>query len=209
MGGITRRFAYAVPLGVALIAGTLFTAVPNASAAPADGALAFHECFRASDAACTPTISGGDLTYPLKAAVSPDGKSVYVSFDPPTATGLGFFSRDISTGALTQQANIAMGGVPFDAVVSPDNKFVFVTVMPNTVKVFDRDTSTGALTYSSCANPDGSSGCVASNGINAVGQLTISPDGHSLYVLADSVASFSIDATTGALTQIGCITNDG
>ena len=75
---------------------------------------------------------------------------------------------------------------------------------------FARDVKTGALTQlrgaAGCVRPGGGGGCASGVGLLGATSLAIAPDGRSLYVAgrdADAVASFSLDATGGALLQLG------
>ncbi len=87
------------------------------------------------------------------AAVSPDGKHVYVASYLDNAITV--FLRNATTGLLTRLYVVQDGG--FDPpwlqgasalLVSPDNNQLYVTVRgKNTLTVFHRDTSTGGLTW--------------------------------------------------------------
>src|SRR5439155_25818790 len=91
---------------------------------------------------------------------------------------------------------------------------------------FERDTTTGALTYKGCitgrteTGPAGSGACTAipsansrgsNSGLDAPQALALSADGRSLYAAAerdDAVARFRRNTTTGALAYKGCVTGD-
>ena len=119
------------------------TGLPNA-AASGTGTLAGEVCFRASDPAnCTATIPGGSLTDPFLIAASPDGKSIYVA--DASANALASFSRNLTTGVLTQQSNVSALASTFDVVVSPNN-FVYVANTSNVISAFIGNASSGALT---------------------------------------------------------------
>lgn len=155
-------------------------------------------------------------------AVSPDGASVYVT---SSTGGVAVFDRSSLTGSLTQKAGTAgcvtetgSGGACQDGfaisgltdlVVSPDGESVYtVGSGADSVAVFDRSLSTGAITQKS-----GTDGCVSdtgSGGLCADGYLldlargiTTSPDGLHVYVAsATSDALVSFDrGSTGQLTQ--------
>lgn len=81
------------------------------------------------------------LTRPWDIAMAPDGRSVYVALD----NGLGGFSRDSASGALT----------PLDDMPKPSSTLFAVTVSPDGSRVYAgsgsagawyRDAGTGALT---------------------------------------------------------------
>ena len=116
--------------------------------------------------------TGRALAGPDIVAVSPDGKSVYVGAFKGSA--LGVFSRNTSTGALTQPTDttgciveIPTAGCatalalanPEGLTVSADGANVYVAAPGSSaVDAFTRNTSTGALTQAT----DGS-GCIVSS----------------------------------------------
>ena len=182
------------------------------------------------------------------AVVSPDGANVYVGSYPnnPATLGAGYaiFSRNASSGALTQLAGTAgclttdgassagagtctvarglltSSGDGHDMVFSSDGRWAYAAAddAPASLMIFQRNTSTGALTQLS-----GTTGCITTDGSSQVGPgtcqtdshlldasgLTLSSDDKFLYVTGTGGSSqievFSRDATTGALTQIECI----
>lgn len=110
----------------------------------------------------TATISTG--LYPVAAAVSPDGTSVYVANQGLTAV----------TGGVTH-----------------------ISTTTQTISEYARNTFTGSLI---------SLGAVTVNAESfyCPGDLTISPDGTSVYtVCADSIYEYSRNVSTGILTAIG------
>jgi DNA-binding beta-propeller fold protein YncE len=180
------------------------------------------------------------LNSPFDVAVAPDGKSAYAATGASNAVAV--FSRDAATGALTELAGTdgcvsedgtgdlcAVGhglGLPYSATVSPDNKSVYVASLNgDSVAIFSRDPSTGVLTQltgtAGCVSETGGDGCTDGRGLGGATQVTVSPDGTSAYVAADggtpavdgSVAVFSRDTSTGALTQLpgtaGCVSETG
>jgi 6-phosphogluconolactonase (cycloisomerase 2 family) len=160
-----------------------------------------------------------------------------------TAENFGYlasFSRDPSSGALKQLpgnagcsstdgtdgigGSCAMGsglGGARDVVVSPDGHYVYVAASGgtgggNSIAIFARDSSTGALTQAS-----GAAGCItdgstppcatATKEIRDLRSLAVSPDGKFLYAVAaegdgtnfnGAVTVYSIDPATGALTLL-------
>ena len=172
------------------------------------------------------------LDQPNSVAVSADGKNVY-------ATSLGtdsveIFSRDASTGALTQAsdgsgciANAATTGCTAGraldgadiVAVSPDGENVYVgAFFGNAVAVFDRDPSTGALTQPSdstgCIVNSATAGCTTGLALGSPEGLAVSRDGNNVYAAAaasNAVATLTRDPSTGALSQAsdgtGCITD--
>ena len=162
------------------------------------------------------TIDGLDFAW--AAAVSPDGKSVYVCSGVANISGGGSddnavatFSRAAATGELTwvevdfddQDGGSADGLFSCrDAVVSGDNKFVYTAgSSDHKIGRFSRNLTTGALTFGA-AVVDGSGGV---DGIRGVEDLALSPDGKHLYAAGradDAIAAFSRNAATGALTFV-------
>ncbi len=111
-------------------------------------------------------------------------------------------SCTVQTGLLNAVGNIT---------VSPDGKNAYaVGTTSNTVVVFDRNATSGALTIKS-----GSAGCFANTTLSPCTTITpsgalltptalsISPDGKNVYVVArgGSLITFDRDTSTGALTE--------
>ena len=170
-------------------------------------------------------------------AISPGGDNLYSAAANP-GNAVAVFSRDGTTGALTQLAGTAgcvsetgsggacADGVSLDAargvVVSSDGKNVYAgAVVSDSVAAFARSAATGALTQLSgqaaCISETGSGGtCTDGKGLDGVISLSISPLGDHLYAPStgtNAVAALARDATTGALTQLpgldGCISHAG
>lgn len=172
------------------------------------------------------------------AAVSKDGKSVYVASNGGDA--LTVFSRNITTGALTQlsgtQGCISETGAggcadgvgldgPFDVAISADGRSVYVaSVTSDSVAVFSRNTTTGALTQlpgtAGCLSGTGAAGC-ASALLTVPAGIAVSGDGKSVYVTSaegHAITAFARQTTTtggtlGALTPMtgaaGCVHETG
>ncbi len=155
--------------------------------------------------------------------VSPDGKWVYgVAAGGTTTNGLGVFSRDTQTGAITFVEQHLHGvdgnllGQDFNASGSPikniatsaDGKFLYVTAtVSNTVSVYSIDQITGRLTLVAVYR-DGVNGV---DGLLGASSLLLSPDGKHLYVSGQkehSIAVFSVNQTTGTLTYLNKLTNN-
>jgi 6-phosphogluconolactonase (cycloisomerase 2 family) len=122
-------------------------------------------------------ITHAQLDGPTKFTISSDGAHLYVGgFELNTLLA---FSRDAVTGALTYVSHYVDGtnGVdgiagPMDVVISTNGKHVYVaSYTDNTVSVFDRNTSTGDLTY--VDNQPG--------GLTLATALAITPDGAHVY----------------------------
>jgi len=161
--------------------------------------------------ACQP---GAGLENPLDVAASPDGANVYVAHD----LGVSTLSRDSSTGALTQPFAPAALRFANTLAVSPDGRNVYAAAALPRLALYDRSSS-GALTQKpgpgGCFSRDGSGGaCQPARGMDGVGDLTVSPDGASVYLAGiRSLLIFDRDPAIGALAQkagaAGCISSDG
>lgn len=195
---------------------------------PATGVLTYAGCIDDEDTGadtCTATSPG--LDQPRGLAVSPDGRSVYVTAQIDDSVAI--FNRDPATGALTpagciddlpgegpdtcSSSTAGMNGA-IGVEVSPDGNSVYVTTSGDDAVVrFNRDAG-GALTPVDCIDDEdsGADACAATSpGLNQAASFTISPDGKSVYVAAfgdDAVASFSRDTTSGALAPAGCIDDE-
>jgi 6-phosphogluconolactonase (cycloisomerase 2 family) len=132
-------------------------------------------------------------------AVSPDGHNLYATGKQEDA--LAVFDRDPATGLLdfVQVKRDGLAGVDglyfADTVaVSPDGSRVYVTGHgDNALAVFDRDASTGELTYVGLRQ-DNTAGV---HGLDGAAGVTVSPDGDHLYVAGewdDAVALFAVSA---------------
>jgi DNA-binding beta-propeller fold protein YncE len=163
-------------------------------------------------------------------ALSPNGRSVYVASSRSDAVAI--FRRDPSTGALRQPGGaagcVAAKGAdgcatasgldgPNSVAVSPDGRNVYVTSRAaNSLTVFRRDRSTGALTQlpgdAGCISGLPVPGCAGGRALLGPDVVALSPDGRNVYVgsfFGNAVAVFDRDPSGGALTQpadaTGCI----
>jgi DNA-binding beta-propeller fold protein YncE len=186
-----------------------------------------------SETGSGPCADGHGLSGASSVAVSPDGKSVYVT----SLSAVARLNRNTTTGAITQPAGSAGcvsedGSGPCadghalsdgaDSVeVSADGKSVYVASLPNNAVLrFNRNTATGAITQ-----PAGSAGCISEtaagpcadgHGLTGAVWVAVSPNGKSVYVASNTgnaVARLNRDTTTGAITQpaetAGCISETG
>ena len=140
-------------------------------------------------------------------AISPDGNYVYAASVDDNA--IPRFSRNSTTGALTYLGVIIDGSGPvqdlagvFGLTISPDGKHLYAAANDDdALTTFDRNVSTGQLSYVE-REKDGEAGV---DGLNGARSVAVSPDGKHVYVSAwydDSVATFSRNSTSGALTYV-------
>ncbi|MEK6271502.1 MAG: beta-propeller fold lactonase family protein [Actinomycetota bacterium] len=181
-----------------------------------------------------PCADGHGLSGASDVAVSPDGKSVYVSSDISDAVAR--FTRNTTTGAISQPAAAAgciseSGAGPCtdghglngasDVVVSPDGKSVYVvSYLSNAVARLNRNTTTGAISQpagtAGCVSQTGAGPCADGHALNNTTDVALSADGKGVYVssdTSDAVARFARNTTTGAINQpagaAGCISQTG
>lgn len=134
-------------------------------------------------------------------AVSPDGSHVYVTswFDDAVVT----FARNNTTGALIF-VEADLDSTWLDAarhvVVSPDGSHVYAcSYAGDSVVVFSRDMVTGRLTFIQHLTDN----TLQADGLNGAQQLSITPDGSTLYAASYSegaMAILSVNSETGRLT---------
>jgi DNA-binding beta-propeller fold protein YncE len=142
-------------------------------------------------------------------AVSPDGSSVYVTASSPS-NAVAVFSRNVGTGVLSQLAGtagcvsddgtsaacvdgIALQGASAVAVNSDGTNVFIVGRFSDSLSVFHRDASTGALTQATgtagCLSPT-ASGCTVIRALTSPNALAVS--GEDVYVTSNSgVALFT------------------
>ncbi|MDA0170252.1 beta-propeller fold lactonase family protein [Solirubrobacter taibaiensis] len=168
--------------------------------------------------------------------LSPDGKHAYVVAGGGAVSGsngVALFGRDGTNGALAAGACVtATGGdgrVGSDGLCaranalrgaaalafSPDGRFAYVAATgSNAISWFERDAATGALTQRGCVKHVFGIGEACSGGyaLDGASGVAVSPDGKHVYVAAsrsNAVAVFTRDETTGALTEVGCVSDTG
>jgi 6-phosphogluconolactonase (cycloisomerase 2 family) len=198
----------------------------------ASGRLAPVGCI--SDAATEGCADGRALDGAIAAAVSPDGRNVYVT--TRVSDSIAVFARNATTGVLTQLSGaagcVSEGGAGGCGVargldhavgveVTADGRHVYVSGRgSDAIGVFARDAATGALTqlagqagcqHDSLTSVSGLQGCSPARGLDGAYSMTLSADGRNVYVasrVSDAVAAFRRNAD-GSLTQVageaGCI----
>ncbi|MEV6599434.1 beta-propeller fold lactonase family protein [Actinoplanes sp. NPDC051346] len=161
--------------------------------------------------------------------VSPDGAYVYVTGYGSNA--LAVFTRNATTGALTQASGISgcfangnnnsigcttdVRGMlkPYYLRVSPDGASVYVAgYSSNAIAIFQRDMATGVLAQPASPNKcfynttsTVVTECTAARGLSNVYHVGIAPDGATVYALgntSNAVAAFTRNASTGVLTPV-------
>jgi len=165
--------------------------------------------------------AGLALVAPDVVVVSPDGNNVYVgSF---FGNAVAAFSRNPSTGALTQLAGTAAciaeettgctPGIALKAVeglaISGDGAGVYAaTALSNAVVTLNRNPTTGALAQAGdglgCIVDSALAGCTLGRELSGANAVAVSPTGNGVYVtslFSNSVTSFNRNGSTGALTQ--------
>ena len=214
----TRTFLAAAALAACL------TIVPDAlgGSGPPLGAMqsfpAADGCFKYAGAPSNftscPNVAQG-LNGAMNAVVSPDGRTVYVA--APFGNSVGIFRRDPRTGTLTPAgaSTPVGGGGALGLALSPDGRQLYVAgENDSAIAVLRRDPSSGALTQlpgaGACVQDAGPGAGPAmcrrrAQGLHGVRWVTVSPDGRNVYAASPSghsIAAFSRDPHTGALTQL-------
>jgi hypothetical protein len=157
-------------------------------------------------------------------AVSPDGRSAYVTSDNGSGA-VAVFKRDVASGALVQLAGRAGCVIRISAsgcararsirgassvAVSPDGRNVYVTARDGGgVAVFGRSRQTGGLTQlagrDGCVTPPRHDGCAHQRALYGSDAIAISPDGRNVYVASRGEAGvvvFKRDHRRGTLTPL-------
>jgi len=181
-------------------------------------------CIRAARTGCAP-VTG--LDSPSAIAISPDGKSLYVTSTAGTLTA---FQRDVAGGTLTQQPLgsgcfsdnalgdcVTLGGLAraSSIVVSASGTSVLVaSTDDDAVLSFKRDPASGVLTRVSCVsgNPGATAGCTPSALVVGPRGVALRPDGLVAWVASsrgDSIVTLQLDPASGTLTPTpgtgGCL----
>lgn len=167
-------------------------------------------------------------------AVSPDGLNVYVTGASSNAivklvrvpaSGALFADGaagcvENTGGSLCTAESDGLAGAA-GVVVSPDDKHVYVAsagswAVVKLTRALTNDNTHGTLSGGTCIehpNGPGCTGAATAPGLAGANDVDVTPDGASVYVSAaeafgddrDSVAAFTRDGSTGALTSAGCL----
>ena len=173
-----------------------------------------------SDAGAAPCVDGSALGGAFEVTVSPDGKNAYVASLGSGAVAV--FDR-AADGTLTQKPGTAAcvsdtgagpcaDGTGLDGalgvMVSPDGNNAYVASSgSDAVAVFAR-AADGTLTQMAgrCVSDTGAGPCVDGTALDVASSVTVSPDGHSVYVasqLSSAVAVFARAAERHADPEAG------
>ncbi len=214
---------------VPLALSALLTVPASSGAAPPLGSLTQlaspfncigEEGFHEEVIGCGTLLPKEAMNETYEAQISPDGKNVY---SVAVLGDLVEYSRNSAGGALTDIGCVTSGteacassnaitsapgmANPAAIALSPDGKNAYVvTKGGNAVVEFSRSTETGLLTEIGCIDETNAE-CSSheAKGIGNPYDVTISPDGESVYVTSfgkESVAEFSRNSATGELTQL-------
>lgn len=204
-------------------------AAPAATAAAAEvGDLTYQGCLKRPGGSATCAGTNNGLAGAHAVAMSPDGKSVYVTGHG--ANTVSMFARDPATGALTPagcvtDADLFPGTAgctdfeegmaePFGIAVSPDGLDVYVAGrVDNAITHFERDPVTGNLTGAGCIADTGDfAGCGGATqaGLEHPFSLVVAPDGSAVYVTGTrALVRLVRNTSTGALSPGSCVMATG
>jgi DNA-binding beta-propeller fold protein YncE len=191
------------PVGIAVTPDGKSAYVPNANLPSPNGNVSQYSIDPLTGALSPktpPTVPAG--LEPVQVAVTPDGKSAYVTNDNGGGAGgsISQYNIDPVTGALSPKTPASVPAVgPYGIAVSPDGKNAYAANLGgNTVSQFSIDPVTGALSPKTPAT--------APAGIEPVG-VAVTPDGKSAYVTnfnnfapTGTVSQYDIDPVTGTLS---------
>jgi DNA-binding beta-propeller fold protein YncE len=166
----------------------------------------------AAQAAGLRQVSAHPLAGGAAAAVSPDGRHVYVASNAEEDGTLLVYARDAATGALTEveclaeterdgcTGSRALYGLN-DVVVSHDGATVYALgTLPGSVGVYDRDPETGRLTERQCFEEGYQSAVCPRTRFENIWKLALTADGTGLIVGGSHLTRFAV-AADGSLSD--------
>ena len=140
--------------------------------------------------ALSPFAAGGSVE---ALAAHPSGNFLYATILGSGATSVAGFSVDAESGGLSPVPGLSQVGDGSILVVAPNGKFLYVGGSNGTIECLSINAATGALTPISQSSVRGS-------------VFAINPAGTYLYGSDSDTFAYSIDPSTGALTQVQMVT---
>jgi DNA-binding beta-propeller fold protein YncE len=205
----------------ALIAACAVIALAPAAAQAAPGDLKYEGCFTDQNTLGCLDLPFNPQVVPSDVATSPDGKSVYVT-SLGSDSVLHYFRGPDGTLAYDGCVGNGNNGCadlegdpmrdPTGVAVSPDGKSVYVVATSTgSILRFDRLAPDGQIVFASCLSDVGDAPCGNLDGAPLTGafDVTVSPDGNSVYVTSsgtDTLSHFFRDEA-GRISYGGCVGN--
>ena len=148
-----------------------------------------------------PSVSNGNATQPDQLAINTAGTLLWVTGRAGTVAAYGVNS---STGQLTKNSSLGGFNTPFGIALHPTLAVLYVSDLgTGLIWPLSYNTTTGALAkLTPVASSDPFAILPAAITIDAAGAALFTPDEGN-----GEVSSFSINAVTAALTQVGAFTN--
>jgi DNA-binding beta-propeller fold protein YncE len=140
--------------------------------------------------------SSGLLQSPTQIAISPDGRNAYVADTGRTGGRIDVFSRNTTTGSLTDLG--CVDDLPQPAKPEPGNE----------EQEEEQEKQEKEQEAKREQEQEASDTCVRAPGLESVQTIAISGDGSAVYAFGTgSAVSFARDPSTGKLTETACASN--